>query len=223
MWKHGWKLIVLILVASVAFVWLIKAPIMSSYLSKKLGLQVTLRAISIWPKTTIIHHFTLENPHGFKRHPALQIARTEVDYRFQALKGNPSEIDQILLENVELNIDIPTPAATKNNWSAIGKEMPKNTTNRAVVVHKLILKNLTVKTRGAGATVLGIAGTKQFAHMEFDQIDSRNGFPTKELIRNIFQGVGALDYLKEFLDPINEIQEVLNPLHIFGEKETSGE
>lgn len=95
--------------------------------------------------------------------------------------------------------------------------MPKGPRDREVVVHKLILRNMTVTTEGPGAKKLGVAGTQHFAQMEFDEIDSKDGFPTKELISKIFQGAGLRLFIERFINPTNQIKKALNPWNIFGE------
>ncbi len=217
MFRHGWKLIVLIIIAAFVFLWLIKAPIMSSYLTKKIGVDVTVRRISMWPSVTTILDFRIANPYGFQSRNAFKVEQTKINYRWSALSNQPSEIDLITLDNVTLNIEILNGSPSNNNWTAIGAQMPPRKGNNEVVIHKLILRNMTVNTSGPGANKLGVAGTKHFDQMEFDEIDSRYGFPTKELISRIFQGAGLKMFIEKFLNPTQQIQKVLqNPLKLFG-------
>lgn len=219
MFRHGWKLIGLIIVAAFVFLWLIKAPIMSSYLTKKMGINVTMRSISMWPKTTTIRHFRIANPPGFRTSSAFEVDKTQVNYRWAALTSEPSEIDLITLDDVFLNIEIRS-SPSDNNWAAIGAQMPERKRGKEVVIHKLVLRNITVKTEGAAAKKLGIAGTQHFDQMEFDEIDSRDGFPTKELIRRIFQGAGIRQYIENLLNPAQQIKNTLEkPFKLFGNKE----
>ncbi len=74
-----------------------------------------------------------------------------------------------------------------------------------------------MNTQGAGAKKLGIQGTQHFDQMEFDEIDSREGFPTKELISRIFQGAGLRKYIENLLNPTQQIKNALEkPFKIFG-------
>lgn len=217
MFKHGWKLVGLLVVAALLFLWLIKAPIMSTYLTNKLGIAATVRTISMWPKETTIRHFRIENPHRYRTRTAFEVDKIKIAYRWGALTGRPSEIDLITLDDVFLNIYINNVSGSDNNWAAIGAQMPERKGGREVVVHKLILRNMTVQTEGPGAKSLGVSGTQHFDQMEFDEIDSREGFPTKELISRIFQGAGLRKYLEKFLNPTERIKEALSPFKIFGD------
>ncbi len=209
----------LIIVGVIAAIWCIKAPIMSSYLTKKLGLEVSVRNISIFPTEIDMKYFKIENPSGFSSRTAFEVEKTKVKYRWSALTHSPSEIDLITLDNVALNIEIRKGGTSDNNWAEIGSYMPKRKSDRQVVVHKVIVRNLTVTTEGVGANTLGVAGIKHFDQIEFDEIDSREGFPTKELINQIFEGAGLKIFIQKFVNPTQQIQKALNPFHIFGTKE----
>lgn len=222
MFKYGWTLILLIIVAAAVFLWLIKAPIMSSYLTKKMGVPVTVRSISMWPDETNIHHFRISNPHGFYSRTALQVDKTQVRYKWKSLTNEPSEIDLITLDGVVLNIDLRK-GAKDNNWSALGAHMPPRERNHEVIIHKLVLRDMTVNTEGPGAKKLGVAGTKHFDQMVFDEIDSREGFPTKELVSRIFEGAGLMQYIQNFLNPIERVKGAVNPFNLFGENEKNND
>ena len=219
MFQQTWKLIFLIVFIVLIFLWIIKAPIMSSYLTKKLGVPITLRTISMWPHKSTMHHFRIANPEGYKTRTALEVDKTQVDYQWATLVGNPAQIDLITLDGLFLNIYINNVSGTDNNWAAIGAEMPSTREGKEVIVHKLLLKNMTVKTEGPGAQLLGVSGTQHFDQMEFDEISSKHGFPTKELIAQIFHGAGLRKYLEKFLNPTQRIKEALNPFQIFGEND----
>ncbi len=214
--KHGWKIILLLIIAAIAFLWLIKAPIMSAYLSNKMKVPVSVGNISMWPKQTTIRNFKINNPHGFKTPAAFKADHTEVDYNFKRLTGEVSEIDQILIDGVYLSIECSNPDCSSNNWSAIGTKMPKEDKRvHEVLIHDLVLTNMTVEIRGLG--LFGKPETKYFDRMEFKEIDSRTGFPTKELIAKIFGNAGLLKYVQDAFNlPQDAIQQFLNPLKSFG-------
>jgi len=219
MTKHLWKLILLVILAVLVFFWLIKAPIMSSYLSNKMKVPVSVGTISMWPSKTTIHNFKIMNPHGYKSKTAFKADRTEIDYQFKHLFADPSEINQITLDTVFLSIELTNATGSENNWTAIGSRMPKEPSKKEVIIHSLTLNNITVEVQGIGAKLLGVAGTRHFDRMQFNEIDSREGFPTKELVNKIFEGAGIQQFLKNFFNPANQIQKALNPFNIFGKAE----
>jgi uncharacterized protein involved in outer membrane biogenesis len=215
---HGWKLLLITFLITIIFLWIVKAPIMASYLTEELGTEVTMRNISIWPDQTTISHFRISNPDAFRMQTALEAKKTTIEYRFDNLLAKPTEIDSIVLDGVTLNIVILNDSATDNNWAAIGAQMPKKKRGGEVIIHKFIVRNLTVITEGKGAKKLRIAGTQHFDQLEFSEINSKDGFPTKELVSQIFQGAGILKYLENFLNPTQRIKDTLNPFNLFGQK-----
>lgn len=220
-WKSvTWKVLLLLIVGAVIFFWLIKAPIMSWYLTKKLGVPVSMSSVSIRPSQTKIHDFKIKNPRGFKLRDALTAKKTTIDYRFKALTSNPSEIDEILIDDIYLSIILTSPLGKDNNWSAIAAGMPKEDKkmDREVIVHRLILSNINVEIQGG--KLLKAPSSKHIDRMEFQEVSSKTGFPTKELIREIFQGAGIDQYIKDALDPVKTLQKFVPGL--FGENAEHG-
>lgn len=211
--KYGWKVVVLLVLAALVFVWLIRAPILSSYLTDKMGVPVSMRWIGIWPRHTNIHQFSIKNPPGYKGR-AFAAEEIGLSYTLKELFGNPTVIDEIEVKHSVIRIDLTNPVGSDNNWSALGKVMPKQKKPSHVIIRKLILTDFNVEVYGTNVFVK----TKQthFDRLEFDNIDSQQGFPTDQLIRMIFQSSGIDQYIQNlFLGPNSPIQQVL-PLRLFG-------
>lgn len=216
MFKHGWKLILLIIIGALVFVWLIKASVMSAYITNKMKVPVSINAVSMWPDQTILRGFKINNPAGFKLSDALKTQRIVIDYDWKRLMGNPSIINQILMEHVYLGIDCSNPTCSSNNWKAIGAGMPKEERRtHEVLIHKLVMTDITVEIRGLG--LLGSPTIKRIDRMEFNEINSKTGFPTRELVNQIFKGAGLQQYIQDAFNlPSNAIQKFLNPIKGLG-------
>jgi len=199
--------VVLGLLAVVLFVWLIKAPIVAHYLTNKMKVPVSLSSLSIGTSKAVIRNFRINNPRGFHSKAAFKAEEIEVNYRPKAvLFFEPAEIDLIDVRDIFLSIELKNLTGSDNNWTAIAAKMPKEESKKELLIHKLVLTNMTVEIRG-----LGIAGkneTKKIDRLEFDEIDSREGFPTKQLIQAIFQGAGIQDYIQQILNPQNVIKKM---------------
>ncbi len=205
----GFFAVVLSLVAIVVFVWLIKAPLVAHYLTGKMKVPVSLSSLNLGASKTVIENFRINNPRGFHSKAAFQAKEIEVDYRTKALLHNPSEIDLIDVRDIFLSIELRNLKGTDNNWTAIAANIPKEQSSRHLIIHKLVLTNMTVDIRGLGLT--GKNQVKKIDRLEFHEIDSREGFPTKQLIQAIFQGAGIQDYLQDILqgNPQNVIKKLL--------------
>ncbi len=213
--KKGVSFLGLIILGSFVFLWLIKAPIMSHYLTRVIGVHVKIRTISLWPTVTTMSHFRISNPQGYKTPTAFEVNKTQINYRWKALTGDPREIDLITLKGVFLNITLNSALPTDNNWTDIGAHL-KRGEGKEVLIHKLLLQDVTVKTEGKGAKLLGIEGTQHFDQIVLNEIDSKKGFPTKELVSQIFEGIGLRQFIEKFLNPAKQIEKALSPLKIFG-------
>lgn len=206
---HGWKGIFLVVIGSVIFLWIVKAPVMSSYLTKKMGVDVSMSRISLWPSETKIYKFKVKNPRGFKTKAAFEAKEIILDYEAKKLLKDPAEIEEIAINSAFLSIEFSNPLGTKNNWTAIAEKMPKEKGKKEVVIHKLILNDLTVAISGLGLS--GGSQTKKIPRLEFDEINSKKGFPTELLIKAIFQSAGIDQYIKDAFDPKNLLDQFLSP------------
>jgi hypothetical protein len=217
-WKSlSWKILLLVLVAGIIFIWLIKAPIMSWYLTDKLKVPTSIGSISIWPSETMIHRFRIVNPRGFKMKSAFEAETTKIEYRLKQLRNTPAEIDQIVIDDIHLGIECSNPLCSKNNWTAIGGLMAQKEQKEKkhqVIIHKFVLTNMSVEVRGLGIGKPPMI--KQIDYLEFDEVSSETGFPTDKLIRAIFQGAGLQDYVQDLLNPQNAIKKYF-PGGLFGE------
>lgn len=210
-----WILTIFVILGLIVFVWVIKAPILSNYITKKMGVPVRLGTISVWPSHTKIGHFRILNPPEYQTRTALEIDYTKINYHWNHLITNPHEIEQIVLNDVFLYIYVE--GIKNNNWVEIAASIPEKRSNEEVLINKLVINNLTVMTEGPGAKKFGIAGTQHFDKIEFNHIDSREGFPTKELISKIFQKMGMGQILDKFLNPERYLKKALKPWNLFGE------
>lgn len=213
--EHKWKFRFIIAGAVLIFLWLIKAPLMSSYISSKVHIPVYVGTISLWPHETSIRTFEIMNPRGYKGQNAFHAKHVKIRYRFGDLFHAVTEIEEIALKDVHLNIEILEKEPASNNWAAIGARIPLKKIQKGCIVHKLTIDNLTAEISGKGAVLLGLAGTQHFEQMEFNDVNGEEGFPTKELVGKIFESAGVARYLEQFLNPAERIQNSINPFDIF--------
>lgn len=214
--KVSKKMLLLIVMASLVFLWLIKTPIMAGYLTHKIHVPVSIGNVSIWPSQTNIRDFRIKNPHGFKTHSAFSVHQVDIFYDVHQLRQTPRHIQKIEMDDIFLSIEFSNALGTQNNWTVIGSKIPKEDSysGKELIIDKLILTNLKIEIRGLG--LIGAPQMQQIARLEFDQISSEKGFPTKQLIQQIFQSAGIQQYIKEAFNPENVIEKVLNPLQGFG-------
>jgi hypothetical protein len=215
--------IIIIILGTIIAVWLLKAPIVSSILTKKIGVPVSILSIKMRPSYSEISRFRVANPRKSKTKTAFSSKKIRVDYALKSLFGDPVVIDEINIKDSYLNIEFYNPLGTSNNWTAIGEKMPKTKSKEKTeyLIKRLVITDLLVEIHGMGlGGLLGKVERKRIPRMEFRNINSKDGFPTEQLIRKIFGSAGIQDYIKNLFSPEGVIKDAVKPLfRIFGKNE----
>ncbi len=222
MWRFFLKATIIGLIGLIIVAWGLKDSYVSSYLTKKLQVPVSIGSIGIWPTQANIYNFKIKNPKGYKHKEALRVRDISILYDMKNLFSDPIVIDEIYLDGVDLNIELTNLTGSRNNWTEIGENMPEQKSNRHIIINKLVLQNMTVDVSGGASGLSNVAGKRYFDRMEFKNIDSRQGFPTKLLVDQIFKGAGLNQYIQDFIKTGKTIQKTMkNPWNILGENENA--
>ncbi|MDE3046348.1 MAG: hypothetical protein KGJ02_06870 [Verrucomicrobiota bacterium] len=195
--RTGLALFGLTILATTFFLWLAKGPVMAAFLTEQLKIPVLIGSINLSPHQTNIRRFAIRNPHGFPSRTAFRCKQIQVNYNFKELWTDPIEIDSIFLGDNYITIEFSEHFGDLSNWKVLGHRIPKRATySKEVMVHRLILLNTTVEIRRAGGSII-----KQIDRMVFSDLDSRDGFPTKQLITQMFQSSGLQEYIQDSFNP----------------------
>jgi hypothetical protein len=209
----GWILVFFIIILTIFILWIIKTPLIASYLSKKLKTDVSISSIGISTNRIVINNFKLKNPPKTKSKYAFVTNRITFSYSFSKLFSSPTIIDNILLENINLDIECDNPLCTKNNWTTIVKKIDENEqkkkSEKEILIKKLVMKEMDVQIVGLGLD-FNKTKTAHISHIEFNNINSKTGFPTQQLIAAIFRSAGLKDYLKGLLDTKGIFENVID-------------
>lgn len=150
-----------------AFIWLVKVPLLSSYLSSQLHAPVFIEWASIWPSHAALRHFTIQD--------TLKLNEVKLNYQLKKVLGNPSVIDQIVCDGGVLYHDRSKSRFLTDSGSVCGDlESPSS---RAFVIEKFIVRNLSIQRENGDI--------QQIDRLEFDDIESVHGFPIELLIQKI--------------------------------------
>ena len=213
--------VVLIVLGAIIALWLLKAPIMSSYLSKKMGVDVSILGITMRPSAAKIYRFKISNPMRFKSRTAFSAKEIFMQYTFGQLFATPTVIDLIELNEIFLGIEFSNPLGTQNNWTAIAAKMPeRKSKGEGVLIRKLVLNDIDIEIKGMGLdAITGSTQKKHIARLEFNNINSNEGFPTEQLIQAVFGSAGLKDYIKNLFSPSNTIKDAVQPFFkLFGQQ-----
>lgn len=190
------------------------------YLSKKLKTEVTLSSIDFSKSHLKIQDFAIKNLGG-KEKKAFSSQSIDVKYYWNDLTRNPSQIESVELNKSYLLIECKNNLCTKNNWTKIIKNISKREVlareKREVIIKKIVMRDLTVDVRGMGITPLAVTKKVNIPYIEFKDVNSKDGFPTQELIAAIFKKVGLMDYIKGVFNKNGIIDKFFNFPKLFGE------
>ncbi len=203
-----------IVFVSFIFLWALKAPLFSSFLSQKMKIHVSIAGIKIRPTYSKIYRFHIRNPTNARGRTAFSAKNIIIDYQFKELRTEPVTIDKIEVNDAFMSIEFYNAFGTKNNWTELLAKMgakKKSTTD--VEIRKLVINNLEVEIRGMG--LAGVFGSpiekKTIKRLEFDNINSKDGFPTEQLIQAIFGKTGLMKYIDQIYKAPGLIKDFLNP------------
>jgi len=197
-----WFIALFAIILLVVIVWIIKTPILASYLSNKLKTDVSMSNIAISTKKMEIKNFRIKNPRGSKNKYAFTAKKIDINYNFSELMSSPSTVDNILIQDINLDIECSNLLCTKNNWTTIidnvDSKEKKSVSKKEVIVKKLSLKNIDVAITGFGLDFNKTKTTK-IESLEFNDVNNKTGFPTQQLIAAIFKSAGLKEYLEGIL------------------------
>ncbi len=206
-------IVVVAVLSLIVAILLLKAPIISSYLSHKLGVNVSMRSVSISTSGMKINKFKINNPIGARTNTALSAQNIDVGYQWKELRADPGVIEDIELNNVFLGIELYNSSGSRNNWSQILATVDDNQDKDAkeMVIKRLVIKNLSVSVRGKGI-FSSWQKIKEIPRLEFRNISSKEGFPTEKLIEQIFDEANLGTYIKELIkQPVKVLDKVFSP------------
>ena len=196
----------------IVVLWVIKTPIIASYLSNKLKTEVSMTSIAISAKKMEIKNFRLKNPPKMKERYAFQAKKIEINYSFSKLFSAPSIIDTVTVDDISLDIECSNPLCTKNNWTTIidtiNAREKKSVSKKEVLIKSLVFNSMDVEIMGLG---LDFTKTKK-SHVDqitFKDVSSKTGFPTQQLIAAIFRSAGLKEYLQGILEQKNFWENVI--------------
>lgn len=198
-----------IVLGLIVFLWLVKAPVISLYMSHALRLPVSMDWISMGTRKMLIHDFAIANPRGFSDRAALKAQKTWVDYKLDTFSHRPFTLDSIVMQNVVLEVEVLNASGSDNNWTVLSDRMKApSPRSKGVLVRKLILENVTILV--TGDLSMGPIH-REIDRLEFDNISSDNGFPTEAFVHQIFGGAGIDGYIQDAFNPGTWIEGVVSP------------
>ncbi len=204
--------VIIILIAIVGvFIGLQVAPsLVSSSLSKKMGVDVSIGSIGASSDEVKVQYVSIANPAGSKLPKAFSVDKIAVDSPLTNYVKDPIIIDEITLDNVYLSIEAASPTGgLSGNWGKIIDNLNKSSPPAAksdkkgtqVTIKKLILTNINVDL----VTLLQAGSVQRLPtipRLEFTNISSDSGMPIEPIISAILAAVLKNNGIESILENV---------------------
>lgn len=190
-------------VIAILVLWLAKAAILSSYLSHKLSMPLSLKELHLKKGHIEIKDFVVRNPKRYKEKHALNVKEIDLYYSEKEWKQKPKIINELVFEHVDLGIICKDFFCRDSNWTEITKNnlntKTKKKNREEIIINTVIINHLTVKIRADGEKE-DMAREMHIHKITLHNVSSKTGFPTDQLIMEIFVKAGLKNYIKGILD-----------------------
>ncbi len=175
--KQVWQSLLYFVIALSSFVWLVKVPVLTHYLTEELGVPVSIEWVSIWPTETTMHHFTIEGP---KQHRSAALLKAQkVVCRYLWSRGEV-DIRDLEFDGVTIYLEL---VSGKSNWDEVLEELLLPKVSVPVVVRSCTMTHVTLELRDSEGSV-----SRRFVNrFEIRDLRSEEGFPTREFLQLIYQ------------------------------------
>ncbi|MBI2743060.1 MAG: AsmA family protein [Chlamydiales bacterium] len=210
-------LVILTCAVVVAFVAWNRVPdMLSTRLSKALGVGVSIGGMGITPASLSMKNLEIGNPAGSILAKAFSCGLIGVNAPLTRYLSDDIVIEEIRLENVYLGLEFKNAKGTDGNWTvimgnlqkSIASEQPKESKgpSRTVLIKKLALVNLDtdVVYREDGGKVKHLP---TIPYMELTNLSSEGAFPVDQLMSSVLGQMLKQVFIKQNLN--NMIQDVL--------------
>ena len=207
----GASLLILILLASILFLWGEKTSVVAHFLSRQLNVPVAIHQLEIGSRRAAIDRLWIGNPRGSRTSTSFSAETMTLDSTLDQILGNPLIIDEIDMADIFVGIEFYDASGTDSNWSRIldVEHIKKNKASKDYLIRRLVLTNLTVQVTKADGS---FKRYPTIPRMEFHNISSETGFPISEIEKAIFDLVMKdlfrklqLDQLLRTIDPLKNL------------------
>ena len=177
--------------------------VVSTSLSKDLKTHVRVGKIKFSKDNIFIENISVSNPKKAKLPYALKIKKVTINSPLLYYFRNPTRINEILIEDVYVNIQVFDKDQKSSNWqdllSNANSTTNKNTSNKSItsqhriIISKLIFQNVKIDLILSDGKINHLTENEPFI---FNDLDTKEGIPTKEIGSEISSKMISQIYLK---------------------------
>lgn len=198
--------VVIILFAAAFFGWNYLPYWISSTLSQKMGVSVSVNHLHITPNTATIHNLDIGNPTGFTLDKALQIKKIQTNAPASSFFYDHIVVDEVLLSNLYLGLEFESVTDTRGNWTIIMNNLRSSLRDpdqsskegKTFLIKKLTIRNIKIDLvfkKNDGKVI----HLKPIPYMEFKNVSSEGPRSIGQLINVVMTGLLKEVFLEQHL------------------------
>lgn len=205
-------LIVVAIIAAVVIVtlyWSRLPEFISSKLSEKMRVQVSIEEINVGWDAIGVNNVSVGNPEGYRLAKAFQTESIDVQAPLPNYLDNPIVIDKVQLDHVYVGIELDSKKSKTGNWTVIlgnleGGEKKPSKGGKKVLIKKLILTDIKID--------LAYNKENQVTHLdtikrlEFNNVSSEEGIPLEQIssiiLNQMLKKIFSIENLTDMLQNV---------------------
>lgn len=218
----------IVLVMAMGFFWNMVPGIISSKLSKSMGVPVQILSLSRPPQDIKVKGVTIQNPAGSILKKALTIQSMNTDMSYFDLLDKKIVIDNVDLNNVYLGLEFNSQFSSHGNWTTImsnldhsNKSSPNTSkSSKAVLIKTLTIRNLKIDLiyKSDPKKVIHL---KPIQHLVIRNVGSDNGNLAEqltqiilhEMLKNVFSEENLTNMLERIINtPASSWKDIFKEL-----------
>jgi uncharacterized protein involved in outer membrane biogenesis len=217
----------LVLIAIIFVCWNLAPGWITSELSKKMGVEVTIGHIGLGTKKVSAKNIRIVNPKGYKFRDALRVKSLITNTSLFTFLKKKIVIEEIQGNDIYLDLEFDRKGRSTGNWSVIMGNLDKSIDedsrkekkkdNKSVLIKLIVLRDITIDLVYKRENE--VRRLKPIKKIVLRNISSDEAFPTAQLtniimnqmLKEVFSINNLTNMLKNILNP-NSSGGVLTPL-----------
>ncbi len=186
-----------------------RSRLFAHYLAKEFKVPVALSSFQVTGGQCALSNLWFGTPSKSHTKTSFRCDQIDIDTAIRRILSSPLTIDAIEMQNIFVGVEMY--GAKDSNWSRMLRHTreKRSSLGRDYVIHKLVLRNLTVEVVQANGT---LKRYPTIEYMEFYDITNATGFPISEIEKAIFDLVMKEIFRKLHLGPLLDLVPGANPI-----------
>lgn len=206
----GSLIVLVVIIAVLAYFASSRVPdIVASYLSKEMGVTVSIDSIKPKLNTITVNQFEVANEPGYTLPKAFSAKTITLQAPAKTYFQNPVVVEQIDVDTIYLGIEFDTTTSTAGNWTKLLSHYQKEAhldaqDNRKVLIKKMVFTNiqadLIFRSQGGKIQKLPL-----IPRIELTDISTEGGFPIDQLTSSILGQLIKQAFMQYHMDTLLQL------------------